>query len=62
MRAGGRGNRGIGGGGAEPQAAAQPQVVAQLSLCGAGRGFVYWGPLGSPPGLDRAMGCLVKVL
>lgn len=48
MRGGGRGIRGSGGGGAAPQAAAQPQVVAQLSLRGVGLRFVCWGPLGIP--------------
>lgn len=49
MRDGGRGLRDSGGGGAAPKAAAQPQVVAQLSLCGAGRGFLCWGTLGISP-------------
>lgn len=60
---GGRGIHGSGGGGAAPQAVAQPQVVAQLSLRGVGRGFVCWGPLGTPsPGLDRAMESRMRAL
>lgn len=45
---------GSGGGGAAPRAAAQLQVVAQLSLREAGRGFLCWGPLATT-GLDRTM-------